>query len=282
MLEDEIELIDYLKVLWKRKILIIVVTLVGMVLVIVWNLSLIETYRSEAIINIGKVARPGPNSFSDIAPLLPIDTSSNLVETIPILYGIANGSECVLYAEKIGNTSLIRLIVKGSDRRTKELLEEVIDRIISDHHETSNTSIATYITLSKKLAENAKKLEENAKELQARIALSEIYRNADKSLEVDPNLRIALENQIIVKESRVTRTYDTVRSIKHQILIYRIFIDSFDEYTEQIGEVRNTTIRPSWKRNTVFVGVVCLIMSFFLAFFVEYLVNAVERAEKKK
>ncbi len=54
MEEDTIELVDYLRVIWKRKGLIIVGTLVCMVAGGVVNLRLPEIYRAEALISIGK------------------------------------------------------------------------------------------------------------------------------------------------------------------------------------------------------------------------------------
>jgi uncharacterized protein involved in exopolysaccharide biosynthesis len=55
MKEDTIDLVDYLRVIWKRKGLIIVGTLVCMVAAGVASLMLPEIYRAEALIKIGKI-----------------------------------------------------------------------------------------------------------------------------------------------------------------------------------------------------------------------------------
>ncbi len=71
MEEDTIELVDYLRVIWKRKGLIIVGTLVCMVAAGVVSLRLPEIYRVKALISIGKtVVSPysPPSPFSLPSP----------------------------------------------------------------------------------------------------------------------------------------------------------------------------------------------------------------------
>ncbi len=84
MEEDTIELVDYLRVIWKRKILIIVGTLVCMVAAAVISLRLPEIYRAEALISIGKTLDPSSSSSS----LASIDTPGNLTKSIPAEYGL--------------------------------------------------------------------------------------------------------------------------------------------------------------------------------------------------
>ena len=65
MKEDTIDLIDYLKVIRKRKILIIVVTLVSVVVGVIMSLRSSETYRADTLLDIGKkVVHSLPSSSS--------------------------------------------------------------------------------------------------------------------------------------------------------------------------------------------------------------------------
>jgi hypothetical protein len=272
--EDGVELIDYLRVIWKRKKFIIVGAVVCIVLGIVWNLRSSVTYHAEAVISIGKVVSSQPSSIANFPALSLIETSGSLRETIPIMYGIKGKDSfgCSLNAEIVGNTSMVRLIVEGPDRRAKKLLKAIIDRLIGDHHRKTEASIIPY-----KLLIN--RLDADAKAIQERIDLTEVRIKEEGDVETDPNLKIVLDSKMLDKEISVGRSRDYLRGIQQQRLIYDIFVDSFTEYTEMLGEVETSVIRPNWKRNIMLAGVIGLMMSFFLAFFVEYLANAREREE---
>ena len=57
---------------------------------------------------------------------------------------------------------------------------------------------------------------------------------------------------------------------------------SQENKTRLVGEVKNTAIKPKNKRNIILAGVVGLMMSLFLAFFIEYLGNVREMEREKE
>mgnify|MGYP003999716749 FL=1 len=60
--KDEIELIDYLRVIWKQKVFIIVGFLVCVVVTWVVSLRLPDMYRADALVSVGMI--PGSSSKS--------------------------------------------------------------------------------------------------------------------------------------------------------------------------------------------------------------------------
>ena len=72
--EDTVELIDYLRVIWKRKILIIVGTLVCIVAGGVMTLRLPVTYHAEVLMRIGKTVNIDSGSFSPSPHFVLLDT----------------------------------------------------------------------------------------------------------------------------------------------------------------------------------------------------------------
>ena len=73
-----------------------------------------------------------------------------------------------------------------------------------------------------------------------------------------------------MKQSRIN-----IRSIRDDIFLHQLTIDTLKENkTRLIGEVVEICVKPKKKRNIILAGVVGLMMSLFLAFFIEYLGNA--------
>lgn len=69
-----------------------------------------------------------------------------------------------------------------------------------------------------------------------------------------------------------------LRDIQQKLLLYRTFVGSLKEYkTRLIGGIKKTTVKPKKKLNVLIAGVVGLMISLFLAIFIEYLGKVRER-----
>ncbi len=268
MEEDTIELVGYLRVIWKRKRLIIVGTLVCMVVAGVVSLRLPEIYRAEALIGIGKTL-----TSSSLAPLAPIDTPENLVKSIPVEYGL-NEEEAVKYslkAEVVRRTSLIKVIQEGPDRRrVEELLKGVVNRLVNDHLRKTESSIQPYRVLIGKLETDIKMIQKDMAQLEARLEKM----NTEKT---DPAIVIITQNNLGQRETNL-------RGIRQDLLLYRSVVDRLKEYkTKVIGGIKanKNPIKPRKKRIVLTAGVVGLMMSLFMAFFIRYL-GKIRESEKGK
>ena len=268
MEEDTVELVDYLRVIWKRKILIIVGTLVCMVAAWVVSLRLPEIYRAEALMSIGKsVVSPSPFPFPFPSPGR-LDTPENLIKSIPVEYGL-NEEEAVKYslkAEVVRGTALIKLTQEGPDRRrVEELLKGVVNRLIDDHLRKSEGSIQPYRVLIGKLETDIKVIKKDMVESEAKLKKMHTEK-------VDPVAVAMVQNNLWGRKANL-------RNIQEELLLYRTFVDSLKEYkTEMIGGVKagKTPVKPKKKLIVLTAGVVGLMMSLFLAFFIGYLRKARE------
>ena len=267
MEEDNIELADYLRVIWKRKILIIVGTLVCMVAAWVVSLWLPEIYRAEALISIGKTVIYLPPSSSSSSPpphsLIPFDTSKNLAESIPVEYGL-NGEEALKYplkVEVVGGNSLIKATLEGPDRRrVEELLKGVVNGIIDGHLREAEGSIQPYRVFIGNMEAEIEVVKKGIVELEAKLKKM----NTEK---VDP---VA----VVMAQNNLWQRSDNLRNIQRNHVLYRTFVDSFKEYkTRLIGGVKagKTPVKPKKKLIVLTAGAVGLMMSLFLAFFIGYL-----------
>ena len=270
MEEDTIELIDYLRVIWKRKMLIIVGTLVCMVAVWVVSLRLPEVYRAEALISIGKtVVSPSPSPSLKFS-LASFDTPNNLIKSIPAEYGLNDdeASKYSLKADVVKGTSLINVTQEGLDRRRVEkLLKGVVNRLIDDHLRMAESSIQPYGVLIDKQETDIKVIKKDMAESEAKLKKM----NSEK---VDPVAVAMIQTNLWQRKANL-------RNIQQKLLLYRTFVGRLKEYnTELIGEVKIISIKPKKKRNIMIAGFVGLTMSLFLAFFIEYLGKVMEREKE--
>jgi uncharacterized protein involved in exopolysaccharide biosynthesis len=269
MEEDTVELVDYLRVIWKRKRLIIVGTLVCMVVAGVVSLRLPEIYRAEALIKIGKIlVSPSPSSLASI------DTPGNLTKSIPAEYGLneEEASKYFLKAEEVRGTSLIKATLEGPDRRrVEELLKGIVNRLIDDHLRKTENSIQPYRVLIGKLETDIKMIQKDTAQLEARLKKM----NTEKT---DPVIVMITQNNLGQKGTNL-------RNIRQDLLLYRSVVDRLHEYkTKVIGGIKanKNPIKPRKKRIILTVGVVGLMMSLFMAFFIRYLGKIREREKGKE
>ena len=267
MKEYVIELTDYFRVIWKRKILILVGTLVCMVAGGVVSLRKPKTYRAEAIINIGnKVNSPSPYLHLSPSPspsLAILDTPDHLTKSIPAEYGLNDEEETLKYplkVEVVRGPLLIKIIQEGPDRRrVEELLKGAVNRLIDDHLRKKESSIQPYRNFIGKLETDIKIIQKNIAQMEVQLE----NMNIEKT---DPVAVVMLQNALWERET-------DLRNIQQSLLLYRSVVDRLKEYkTKVIGGISEATIIPStMKRNVKFYGIGGLMMILFLVLFTEHL-----------
>ena len=304
MKDDEIELIDYLRVIWRRKILIIVGPLVCMIVLGVISSMKPVTYRADVIVQIGKrvaLAMPSvmpsavpsvmPSAVPSVMPsadnrpsLIHIDSSESLVKTMHIRHNLI--PEYSLDAEVIAGTSMIKLILTGYDRGVEGTLEETVNELIDEHCRKANDSFIPYKHLIKELEANVevilrqitvtkeeiKKAKSKEKAFQGCMGVIDTDLEVEKRVDSRYIFLNLLYRKTLGKESHLMQSEISLKNIRRQLLIYRAVVDRLKEYnTVMIGKVNSTAIIPEKKNKIIGGGVVGLMMSLFLAFIIEYL-----------
>ncbi len=302
MEKDTVELTDFFGVIWRRKILIIAGTLVCIVVGVVTSLRLSETYRSDAVIKIGKKVAFKTPAAGMSSTLIYFESLADLAKTIPVKYGLSK-KETLGYhldARPIGGSS-IRIILKGSDRGTEKVLKEIANRLVDDHRKTAEDSISQYKNLIKRLEVDARAIQDNITEteerlkaaksiqkmIQDRIAVKEKRKGGASGVGVDMEaasiemlyLRIEISyRRIASNEVHLREDRNSLREVQRELMMNRTFVDGFEKHrTERIGEVKTIAVNANKSRKIMRAGVVGLVMFVFLAFFIEYLARARER-----
>ena len=301
MEEKTVELIDYFRVVWKRRILIIVVTLVcigsGVGVAVVGLMSkLTLTYQADVIVKIGqKLILRESSGVSSTAHF--IEIPADLVGIIPRKYGfkIEDIPGYHLDVKQIGAVPMLKLTLEGPDRGVERVLKEIVDMLIDDHLRKGNVSTALYTDYMNKLQEDVSMFQENIainkatiKELKRRggMYLEDMVATGAETKEEKSEVgQSAFLNMLYLKtidqERDLSRNRSDLRNTQWQLILYQTTMGDREKYkTKMIGVVKSTVIKPKKKSTShimVVAGVAGLIMSLFIAFLKEYIVESTSK-----
>jgi hypothetical protein len=309
MEENTVELFDYFRVVWKRKILIIVVTLVCLgigVGVLVMNsrskLPPVTLYQADVVVKIGQKLLFTPSSGISTS-IVYIEPPEYLVVTLPIKHGfkVKDTLGYHLDVKRIGATSMLKLTLKGPDIGVERVLMEIVDMLADEHGRKKEVSVAAYTSFIKKLEADANMIQENIDV--AEESIKEIKRRGGMHLEemVASEAKIkedksgggqsAFMNMLYLKavdlERDLRESRNDLRNTQWQLILYKTSIGDRKKYnTEMIGKVKSTAVTPKEKKKStmhmiIVAGVAGLIMSLFIAFFSEYLEESKSRSKRK-
>jgi len=312
--ENTVELFDYLsdylKVIWKRKIIIIVLILfsigVGVGVGVKNMRSNLKvkpqvTYYAEAFIKIGKRVKLIPAS-GITSSIEYIESPNNLVTRFPLDHYaiISKFSKYRLNVELVGTISMIKLTLKGRDKGVERALEELVDTLVVNHRKKAEDSVVAYKNFMENLeedAENLKKdiiaMKEGIKKMKRKEGEYLVIIESSKTKGMDAGGdRSAFLNMLylktIDKERELGSRQAVLRSIQQKLLMHRITLGNLEEYkTKLVGGINivaETIGQPKKKelKHTITVAAVAgLIMSLFIAFFIEYIHVAKSRRKGK-
>jgi len=303
MEESSVELFDYLRVIWKRKILIIVVTLVGIGVGIGIEVKnsrskLPKIHHAEAVLKIGKKVKLMLTSGSSVEY---IEDPGIMVQNIPLVYApeVKRNYGYHFSATRIGSLAMLKLILEGPDKGVERVLMGIVDMLVDKHTRKANDAVAAYKTYMKTLEADAEmvmkmiaRTEKSINKMKNKEGeyLVEIETKRGEKQEVgDGGDRSAFLNMLYLKtidrERELSNSWEDLREIKSQLLMHQITLGNLDEYsTETVGTVRVVAIEKKGvgkARPIIAGGVVGLIMSLFIAFFMEYIEESKSRRKGK-
>ena len=304
MEENTAELFDYLRVIWKRKILIIVVTLVCMGVGVgvkarkFWTkLPPATSYHTTVVVKVGQKLQL---TFSN-AVLLPVELPGSLVETIVIRFGDkAKEAGYLFEVKRLGEINMLKLIMKGPDSGVEKVLKEIVDKLIEEHSIMQKNSAIPYVNYIKKLEADAKMIQENiaiiestiitmkSKEKQSMEYMKSKEGYGDKPDKFSEDRSVIwnmLYLKTIDKEIDLSRSRQNLRDIQWQLLVHRTTIGGIEDSSTKIyGKMKTTVVKPKEKStaNIFILAVIAgLIISIFIAFFIEYIEES-KLKEKRK
>lgn len=313
MAEENTELIDYLGVIWKWKLLIVLITVVCAITSGVISFVLPKIYQSSAIFEVGRVSRYRGASREQ-EPIEDIESVSEVLESDGMLSKIKErlnldatlgGIRAKLEVEPIlgkyiGSRLQARLIKISFEDQDPQLTVDVLntlsDSLIEQHikeYQASIKSLDQEISNSQdeiKLQDEYQKVvREQMKVAEKAIAetrkeLSELSLKDISPLEV-----LFLRSTLGDQEERIADFHRELKDVQLSIQHLKdrvVYLENMRAVSENT-EVRNKAIkpeipiRPRKKLNAIIGGVVGLVAAIILAFFFESLQTVRKREEAK-
>jgi capsular polysaccharide biosynthesis protein len=289
MEEGRTELIDRLRVIWKRKIFIIVGTLICIAVGVAIGLMSPAKYNAQAILRIGKIAEVD-DDFSMYPNVSTLDLVDDLTQSIPIRYGIDRNVDFGyhLSAETIGKTNLLRLTLRSSERGVEKLLKGVVSRIVEDHRVITEASIRPYRLLIKKLEADSMQLDKQialgeSRQRKLKEDIKKICGNTDEKTESIPSTYLVGLSLISSEAASIAKDSRSLRGVRNQLLVCQSVVSSFKEYnTELVSGVGSKVSKVNMLRNIVLAGFAGFIMFIFLVFIIAYLRKVMEEVNTAK
>jgi len=272
---DEIDLMDYVKVLLKRKWLILAIFLSAAIVAEVFSFLMPKVYKIDTALEIGQVAG------------VPIEDPGQVVEKIKgDVYGIFAREKLGIPEEKYPkiktenpkDTRLISLAIESAEpQQAKNILEEINNLILAEQQEKIKVKkglLENNIEVAKKDIERIKAkigfLEEERKNLEAKVeALQKIL-----PYQQDPGTQFALfdtKEKLEQKKQEIENRYLEINSLENQINSLQGQIE--DIRPTQVIEsptVSASPIKPRPLLNIVIAAILGLFIGVFLAFFQEW------------
>lgn len=152
--EEEIDLMDYVKIILKRKFFILALFLLSVIVAGIFSLLFPKVHKIEAILEIGQVAGNIIESPEQTIGKVENDVYGILVRE---KLGIKEKEYPKIKSENPKETKLIVFTIETDNpQRDENILKEEIDLILKEHQEKFNESFSLY---EEEIAKNEKELE---------------------------------------------------------------------------------------------------------------------------
>jgi len=293
--EDSIELIDYLKIVWKYRYFIIISIIFCSAVAGIWTFNLQKLYKVSTILMVNPKAEIiFPSTIASGFPsAIVIDSPSTIVANIN--GGMFNGqlreklkenlktysvSNLSFKASNPKSSNLIRITYETADIKMGEIILEFLNRAI--------------IEMYPKKADTVKKIflleEESKNNIKTRIdAISNQIKLIDNTINKEKdNKKFGvkdLSGLILLRSS----SSDLLLQQEHLVLEAEKRLERFRLFYKEEGPVKIiqkpisslSSVKQKIKLNILLAGVVGLFLSLFLAFFIEYIKNALKGSQKE-
>ena len=295
--EKEIELMDYLNVLWKRKWLIIIPTFVLLVAVGVYSFFLPQVWEVDAIIQPSKyIIQTGGGTYSEIIIVDPKQIAGQINEEY---YNNLIAAELnldirefpKLKAENLRDTKLLKISTKVNDVEKAKLilyslfkhLKRDLDKKIDVEMKGIEEEIKAYKNKLNIIKQRKKEIEKEMSDIRKRI----------ESLEKEQRLSLKKENRseseslaMLLYSNEIQQSLEYHNTLNELLSEKKIEEENINleignlnerkgriDYTQLIKEPTSSfsPVSPKKKRNVLIAGILGLMIFTMLAFSLDYL-----------
>ena len=216
--KDEIELMDYLNVIWKKKWLIILPTLFCVVIVGIISFRLPHIWEVDAIIQPSKIlVKTEQGQFEEVVVVSPKQIVGQISQEV---YNRLIGAELnldirtfpTLKAENLRDTNLVRVSVREKDtEKAKLILSSLFNHLKTDMDRKIDVEIKGIDTRIEAQENSIKQNELTIKDKLNEIKLKEIEKNM-KSQEI-----LSAVNKVKISEDRGKSILNELKTVKERI-----------------------------------------------------------------
>ena len=254
--EDEVELIDYLRVVWKWKWLILGGTLLCILAVAIYGFTrpVVKMYRVSALIEIDPKAKLDPldriksmieygmfnqQVLKEVSNLQEISSPESLAFEV----NIPKGLDVLDIAYKTPNVDLgkavLNTLIKQLEQEYKERMEKSrsqFDENIKEKNQSIKSIQANIQQIKLTDGNNISRLKSRIKDIQANIQIIE------KKLETN---KLIKENEIITHTENIKRLRDNIRVVKNDIDEIKNVLQQVQSNREELANQRERIILDS-------------------------------------
>jgi len=254
---EEIDLMDYIKVIIKRKRLIWTVFLVAVIIAGIFSFISPKVYKIDTAIEIGQIGEQGVEAPADVEERIDSDVYGILIRG---KLGISEKKYPKIETINPKGTKLIVAEVESTKPvKAKNILEEINNLILDEHQE----KIKVKKELLEKYIERSKtkviSLEEEKKNLEAKVdALQKIL-----PYQQDPGTQYALfdtKEKLEKKKQEIENLYLEINSLQRSLEDIQL------TKIVKVPTVSERPVKPKPLLNIVIAGVLGVFIGVFLAF----------------
>jgi len=262
---EEIDLMDYVKVILKRKWLILILVLVTVIVASVFSFYTPKVYKIDTAIEIGTIAREMVREMIEEPAHLEEKIDSDIyVILIGGKLGISENKYPKIKTIHPKNTRLITAEVESSNPELdKNILEEINNLILEDHQGKIKVKKELLEKDIERLKTKITSIEEEKKILEAKIELLEKIPSEEQTLAFQFALFFTNE-KLEMEKQEIENLYLQINSLK------RSLGDIQPTKIVKIPTISEKPIKPKILLNIIIAGVLGIFIGIFLAFFQEW------------
>jgi capsular polysaccharide biosynthesis protein len=283
--DDEIDLMDYLKVILKSKVFILAVFLLALIAAGIFSFFSPKVYEIDTVLEIGIV---GEETIEAPAQLMGKIEGNIYGTLIMAKLNISERAYPEIKAENLKDTTLVKKIIQSSEpKQAKQILKEGNELIIADHQEKIELEKTLLGEKIKTTEENIKVLEKNIERVETKIlSLEQEKRNLEAKIvalqqvliyQQDPGSQFALfdtKEKLEAKKQEIEDGYLQINSLGMQINDLKSQIHVLEKQIANIQPtlvikqptVSQRPIKPRPLLNMAIAGVLGLFIGAFLVF----------------
>jgi LPS O-antigen subunit length determinant protein (WzzB/FepE family) len=290
---EEIDLMDYVKVLLKRKWLILSIVLVAVIATGVFSWFSPKVYKIDTLLEIGKIKGEAIEAPGEVIGKIKGDVYGFVVQE---KLKIAEIQYPKVKTEGLKDTSLVKTEIESSDPKlAKDILEEINNLILEDHREIIKNQKELLENEIGSLENNTEILKKDIERIKTKIGFSEEeiknLEDKEKTLETmepwpqtDQSLTgslfalLDIREKLSQKKQETNNLYLQNNSLEVNINDFKNQINSLRGQIENIKStqiIKNPSIserpiKPRSVLNIVIAVILGIFVGVFLAFFQEW------------